>query len=94
MNFDPQRRSRIVRHWAEVAAEASWGETDQSAFAVATGRNPGVYTELLVYSYCATEGDDSPNSTILHDRASRDVREAKAWHRVAHGLRLVLRRGR
>ncbi len=86
--FRPTRMARaFAANWVAAAAEAPWGDVDQTPLAIAIGRTPGVTIEPLDLRYCTTDGDKgAANPIILHDSASRNVRKLKPFTRMTGRL--------
>jgi hypothetical protein len=70
-----------VEAWEDAAAEAPWGDVDQTAQMVAMGRVPWCSFTMLPVEWCATAGDCVPEPVILHDSASRGARKIGRWRR-------------
>jgi hypothetical protein len=68
-----------VQAWAAAAADAPWGDVDQTAQMYAMGRVPWCSFTMLPVEYCATAGDCVPEPVILHDSTSRGVRKIGRW---------------
>ena len=82
---------RYVEAWADAGRDAPWGDVDQTTQMIAMGRAPWCAFSVLPVEYCATEGDGVSAPVILHDSASRGVRQITRTHRRLRRIWQVLR---
>ena len=91
----PTAKARAyVYAWIDAAAEAPWGDVDQSAQMIAMGRAPSTSFTMLGLEWCATFEDDATAPVILHDSASRGVRKITRLQRRLRRLLTAATAGR